>query len=67
LVHDLTKALWNKENRKLLDETGALGRQVRPGAALQAIPVPVHPGAQRFYSELEMLPQPPDTTTPANP
>jgi TRAP transporter TAXI family solute receptor len=67
LVYDLTKALWNKENRKLLDETGALGRQVRPGAALQAIPVPVHPGAQRFYSELEMLPQPPDTTTPANP
>jgi TRAP transporter TAXI family solute receptor len=59
LVHDLTKALWNKENRKLLDETGALGRQVRPGAALQAIPVPVHPGAQSFYSELEMQPQTP--------
>ena len=59
LVHDLTKALWNKENRKLLDESGALGRQVRPGAALQAIPVPIHPGAQRFYSELEMQPQPP--------
>ncbi|MEA2783522.1 MAG: uncharacterized protein QOK29_5066 [Rhodospirillaceae bacterium] len=53
LVHDLTKALWNKANRRLLDETGALGRQVKPGAALQAIPVPIHPGAQRFYSETE--------------
>jgi len=63
LAHDLTEALWNKENRRLLDETGSLGRQVRPGAALQAIPVPVHPGAQRFYSELEMKPPPPDTTT----
>jgi TRAP transporter TAXI family solute receptor len=54
LAHDLTKALWDKGNRKLLDETGALGRQVRPGAALQAIPVPMHPGAQRYYGELEM-------------
>jgi uncharacterized protein len=59
LAYDLTKALWNKENRRLLDETGSLGRQVRPGSALQAIPVPVHPGAQRFYSELEMAPQEP--------
>jgi len=74
LAYDLTKALWNKANRKLLDETGALGRQVKPGAALQAVPVPIHPGAQRYYSELEMQPgtgnpdQPSSTTDqPANP
>jgi TRAP transporter TAXI family solute receptor len=74
LAHDLTKALWNKANRKLLDETGALGRQVKPGAALQAVPVPIHPGAQRYYSELEMKPgsgnpdQAPSTNDqPANP
>jgi hypothetical protein len=66
LVHDLTKALWNKENRKLLDETGSLGRQVRPGAALQAIPVPIHPGAQRYYSELEMQ-SPAPGATPTTP
>ncbi len=56
LAYNLTKALWNKANRRLLDETGALGRQVRPGSALQAVPVPIHPGAQRYYSELEMHP-----------
>ncbi len=74
LAYDLTKALWNKANRKLLDETGVLGRQVRPGAALQAVPVPIHPGAQRYYSELEMQPgtgnpdQAPSTgDQPANP
>ncbi len=67
LAHDLTKALWNKENRKLLDETGALGRQVRPGSALQAVPVPIHPGAQRYYSELEMLPQTPGTAPATTP
>ena len=53
LVYDLTKALWNKANRKLLDESGALGRQVRPDAALQAIPIALHPGAQRYYDELD--------------
>lgn len=52
LVYDLTKSLWNQGNRKLLDESGALGRQVKPGSALQAIPLPLHPGAQRYYSEM---------------
>jgi uncharacterized protein len=56
LVHDLTQSLWNKANRRLLDETGALGRKVKPESALQAIPVPIHPGAQRFYSESEQVP-----------
>jgi uncharacterized protein len=53
LIYDLTKSLWNKANRKLLDESGALGRQVKPGAALLAIPIPLHPGAQRYYAEME--------------
>jgi TRAP transporter TAXI family solute receptor len=56
LVHDLTQSLWNKANRRLLDETGALGRKVKAESALQAIPVPMHPGAQRFYSENEQGP-----------
>ena len=53
LVYNLTKSLWNQGNRKLLDESGALGRQVKPGSALQAVPIPLHPGAQRYYSEME--------------
>jgi uncharacterized protein len=53
LVYQLTKALWNKANRKLLDEAGDLGRQVRPGAALEAVPIPLHAGAQRYYAEME--------------
>jgi TRAP transporter TAXI family solute receptor len=60
LVFQLTQALWNKANRPLLDETGSLGRQVLPGSALQAVPIPVHPGAQRFYAQMD---QPPATDT----
>ena len=58
LVYNLTKSLWNQGNRKLLDESGALGRQVKPGSALQAVPIPLHPGAQRYYSEMEQPPTP---------
>ena len=61
LVFQLTAALWNKANRALLDESGSLGRQVLPGSALQAVPIPIHPGAQRFYAQME---QPPATDTP---
>ncbi|HYW33746.1 MAG TPA: TAXI family TRAP transporter solute-binding subunit [Candidatus Bathyarchaeia archaeon] len=60
LVFQLTQALWNKANRRLLDETGSLGRQVLPGSALQAVPIPIHPGAQRFYAQMS---QPPATDT----
>ncbi len=56
LVFQLTEALWNKANRRLLDESGSLGSQVLPGSALQAIPIPVHPGAQRFYAQLDLPP-----------
>lgn len=51
LVYNLTKALWNQGNRKLLDESGTLGRQVRRDTALKAIPIPLHAGARRYYIE----------------
>jgi len=52
LVYDLTKALWNKANRKLLDEAGGFGREIKPGATLPPYPAPLHPGAERYYTEL---------------
>jgi TRAP transporter TAXI family solute receptor len=60
LAFNLVQALWNKSNRKLLDESGPLGREVLPGSALQGIPIPVHPGAQRFYDQID---QPSQTDT----
>jgi TRAP transporter TAXI family solute receptor len=56
LVYDLTKSLWNPGNRKLLDESGALGRQVKPDSAQLGIPIPIHPGAQRYYTEILQAP-----------
>ena len=54
LVYDITKALWNKNSRKLLDNGHAKGKSVQLQTALDAVGIPVHPGAARFYREQGM-------------
>ncbi len=54
LIYDITKALWNKTSRKLLDTGHAKGKVIREETALEGIKgldVPVHPGAARYYKE----------------
>ncbi len=53
LVYGITRALWHKSTRKLLDEGSALGRKIRVETALSGMPIPLHPGAERFYAELK--------------
>lgn len=55
LVYNITKALWNKESRKLLDVGHAKGKTITPDTALNGIGVPLHPGAERFYKEAGLL------------
>lgn len=51
LVHGITTALWHPTTRKLLDQGSPLGRRIRIEQALVGLPLPVHPGAERFYAE----------------
>jgi TRAP transporter TAXI family solute receptor len=51
LVHDITAALWHPATRKLLDKGGPIGRRIRIEQALVGLPLPVHPGAERYYAE----------------
>lgn len=51
LVHDIAAALWHKSSRKLLDQSGAIGRRIRLEQALDGLPIPLHPGAERYYAE----------------
>ncbi len=54
LVYDITKALWNKTSRKLLDSGHSKGKVIREETALDGIKnlkVPLHPGAARYYKE----------------
>jgi TRAP transporter TAXI family solute receptor len=51
LVYAVTKALWHPATRIILNETGPVGRSIRRETALAALPIGLHPGAARYYSE----------------
>lgn len=49
LVYNLTKALW--ENLDRMRAAHARGRDLELAKALDGMPLPVHPGAERYYRE----------------
>lgn len=58
LVYGITKAMWNDNTRKLLDNGHAKGKQITPDTALDgvmALGVPLHSGAEKFYKEAGLL------------
>ncbi len=55
LIYNITKALWNKESRKLLDTGHAKGKTITSETALAGVGVPLHKGAERFYKEAGLL------------
>ena len=55
LIYKITKALWNKESRKLMDVGHAKGKTITPDTALSGVGVPSHPGAEKFYKEAGLI------------
>ena len=55
LIYEITKALWNKESRRLLDVGHEKGRKITIGTALRNAGVPLHPGAEKFYREAGIM------------
>lgn len=58
LVYGITKAIWNDNTRKLLDNGHAKGKQITADTALDgvvALGVPLHAGAEKFYKEAGLL------------
>ncbi|WP_026381928.1 TAXI family TRAP transporter solute-binding subunit [Afifella pfennigii] len=55
LVYEITKALWNDNTRKLLDNGHAKGKSITKETALDGVGIPLHPGAERFYKEAGLL------------
>ena len=58
LIYEVTKAMWNKTTRKLLDNGHAKGKVIRLETALKGIEglkVPLHPGAEKFYKEAGLI------------
>jgi hypothetical protein len=52
LVYGITRALWNPENRKILDSGNPNGKRIQLLRALDGVAIPLHPGAARFYDEV---------------
>ncbi len=55
LVYEMTRALWSKPARKLLDAGHPEGRHIRLEDALAGVLLPLHPGAERYYREAGLL------------
>lgn len=58
LVYGITKAMWNDNSRNLLDNGHAKGKQITLETALdgiEALDVPLHPGAEKFYREVGLI------------
>lgn len=52
LVYEIVRALFNPGNRGLLDSGHPKGKLIRLETARDGLPVPLHPGAQRYYDEV---------------
>ncbi len=55
LIYEITKALWNDNTRKMLDNGHQKGKAITKESALDGIGIPLHPGAEKFYREAGLL------------
>jgi hypothetical protein len=51
LAYALVRALWNANNRRLLDAGHPAGRTMRLESAVTGLTIPLHPGAEQYYRE----------------
>lgn len=54
-VYRLTEALWHPNNRPLLDSGHDKARLIQLETALKGVSAPLHPGAERYYRERDMV------------
>ena len=53
VAYAMTKALW--ENLGELQSAHAAAKEIKPDGAVANMPVPLHPGAEKYYREQNML------------
>jgi TRAP transporter TAXI family solute receptor len=56
LVYGITKALWHPNTKALLERGHPAGRNITIDRAVEPSPIPFHPGAERYYREINKLP-----------
>lgn len=58
-IYAITRALFDADNRGLLDQSHPAARMIRLETATQILPAPLHPGARSFYRQKGKLPRVP--------
>ena len=61
LIYGITKALWHETTAENLTKGHALGQYITQETALDGLILPLHPGAERFYREIGMIPEEEET------
>ncbi len=56
LIYGVTKALWHPNTKALLDKGHPAGKLITIERAVEPSPIPFHPGAERYYREVNKLP-----------
>jgi uncharacterized protein len=51
VVHGTLRSFWNPANRGDLRRLGKIAQTIHAARAAENLPLPLHPGAQRFYAE----------------
>lgn len=51
VAYGISRSLWNPANREELRILGTIAFSMKVERAAENLPVPLHPGAQRFYAE----------------
>ncbi len=55
LAYKITRELWKERSLRMLQQGHAKGREIRLDSALRGVPIPLHPGAEKFYRERGLL------------
>jgi TRAP-type uncharacterized transport system substrate-binding protein len=58
LIYGITKSLFNPTNRAAFDGEGGSAASIRIGNATRDLPAPLHPGAERYFREVNRLQRP---------
>ena len=54
-VYSLTRSLWHRSNRELLDNGHEQGHAIQVKRAVEGLTAELHPGAERYYREVAIL------------
>ena len=55
MVYQISKTLWSKETRTRLGKGHPIGKAISLENAIKGVSIPLHPGAIRFYNEMNMV------------